>query len=202
MTDVRNSAPTEAGFAHALQITVTDEYHGTVDQATIDQWELRQARIALSLLKDALRGEQMLELLAPYIQAADERTRQIAAASNGEWGPPVESVIEVRGLRFDEFFTWFETHLADEPAMETANPDHYEIRVPDNFVTETMGGIPTRFRFDPEPVDPPKTFRPDPAFPIQPRGDVAVVTRLVDGSAAGGLGPRPHRRATPAGVPV
>jgi hypothetical protein len=148
--------------ADRLQITVSDDYHGTVNQATIDQWELRQARLALSILKEGLRGEAMIRLLAPYIEAADQRGREVAAASNGEWGPPVESTFEVKGLGIEEFFAWFRDHLSDQPAMLAGNPDHYEIRMPEGIITETIGGIPTRFMFHFDPIDPPASFKLDP----------------------------------------
>lgn len=180
MTDL-SSRTTDPEETRTLRITVTDAYHGTVDQNTIDQWELRQARIALSVLKEALRGEAMAGLLAPYIEAADQRAREIAAASRGEWGTPVESTFEVHGLQADEFFAWFDKHLADEPAMLAGNPDHYEIRMPEGVITETLGGVPTRFRFQFEPVDVPDSFQPDPAFPIR-NGEGGVVATLMDGS--------------------
>jgi hypothetical protein len=165
-----------------LQITVSDAYHGTVDQATIDQWELRQARLALSVLKEGLRGEAMIRLLAPYIEAADQQGREVAAASNGEWGPPVESTFEVKGLGMEEFFAWFQDHLSDELAMLAGNPDHYEIRMPEGIITETIGGIPTRFMFHFDPVDPPASFRLDPEFPVRPMGGGgAALATLLDG---------------------
>ena len=162
------------------QINVTDDYHGTVDQRTIDQWELHQARLALSTLKEGLRGEAMVRLLASHIEAADQRGREVAAASKGEWGPPVESVFEVRGLRMDEFFAWFNEHLSDEPAMLAGNPDHYEIRMPQGIITETLGGIPTRFKFQPEPVERPTTFKADPEFPLNPGGNHGALATLLD----------------------
>jgi hypothetical protein len=179
MTEL-SAHPTDT--ADELHITVSDAYHGTVDQATVDQWELRQARLALSILKDGLRGEAMIRLLAPYIEAADQRGRAVAAASNGEWGPPVESTFEVRGLPMEEFFAWFQDHLSDEPAMLAGNPDHYEIRMPEGIITETIGGIPTRFMFHFDPIDPPASFTLDPEFPVRPMGGGgATMATLLDG---------------------
>lgn len=175
--------------AGTLQITVTDDYHGTVDQRTIDEWELCQARIALALLKEALGGEALVKLLAPYVEAADERGRRIAAESNGEW-LPVESVVEVRGLPMEQFFAWLKTHFTDEPAMLAGNPDHFEIRLPEGVITETLGGIPTRFKIhlqSDEPIEPPASFKLDPAFPVRPAetGGIkvggAVLSTLLDG---------------------
>jgi hypothetical protein len=103
----RTTDPTSADAAPSLEISVTDEWNGTVDQATIDAWELHQARIALALLKERLRGDAMAQLLAPEIAEADARAREIAVASAGEWGPPVESALDVRGLTSDEFLAWF-----------------------------------------------------------------------------------------------
>jgi hypothetical protein len=182
MTELSDHPSETDTAAGRLQITVSDAYHGTVDQRTLDQWELQQARLALSVLKEALRGEAMIRLLDPYIQAADERGQRIAAASNGEWGPPVESLFEVQGLRMEEFFQWFQAHLSDEPAMLAGNPDHYEIRMPEGTITETIGGIPTRFMFHFEPTDPPESFRLDPDFPIRPMGSGGgAMATLLDG---------------------
>jgi hypothetical protein len=168
--------------ASSLEIKVTDRWNGSNDQATIDAWELRQARIALALLKEKLRGEAMTRLLAPEIAAADERARQIAAASNGEWGPPVESVLEVRGLTSDEFLAWLHPHLTDEAAMEAGNPDHYEVR-PEVAVTETFAGIPTRFKFNMEPRERPSHYQRDPAFPKDAtEGAGAFLATLLDGT--------------------
>lgn len=145
MTDstTQTSNPKVSG---PLEITVTDAVHGTADQSTLDAWELRQARIALALLKEKLGHEAIVELLAPEIAASDERFREYAAASNGEWGPLVESTFRVRGLTPAQFMTWFAEHLVDEPAMIAANPDHYEIRNDVGVITETMGGLPVRFQ--------------------------------------------------------
>jgi hypothetical protein len=180
MTELSTRTVGGEGAANGLQIKVTDAYHGTVDQRTVDQWELRQARLALSVLKEALRGEAMVRLLTPYIEAADQRGRDVAAASHGEWGPPVESIFEVEGLRMEDFFSWFQAHLSDEPAMLAGNPDHYEIRMPEGIITETIGGMPTRFKFQPEPVERPETFRADPAFPLNPGGNQAALATLLD----------------------
>jgi hypothetical protein len=180
MTELSTRQDDRAGATTGVQITVSDAYHGTVDQRTVDQWELHQARLALSILKEALSGEAMVRLLTPYIEAADLRGREVAAASHGEWGPPVESVFEVKGLRMEDFFSWFQAHLSDEPAMLAGNPDHYEIRMPEAIITETIGGIPTRFKFQPEPVERPETFKPDPAFPLNPGGNHAALATLLD----------------------
>jgi hypothetical protein len=174
--------------AGALQITVTDGYHGTVDQRTIDQWELHQARSVLAMLKEALQGDAMVELLAPQIEAGDERARRVAAESNGEW-VPVESVFEVRGVSVGQFFDWLKAHFSDEPAMLAGNPEHFEIRMPEGVITETLGGIPTRFQIQlqGEPLAPPESFKVDPAFPIRPtetggiKVESAILSTLLDG---------------------
>jgi hypothetical protein len=181
MTDVSTrSVATDA--ASPLEIKVTDRWNGSVGQATIDAWELHQARIALALLKERLRGEAMTQLLAPEIAAADERAREIAAASNGEWGDPVESVLDVRGLTSDLFLEWLNSHLMDEAAMEAGNPDHYEVR-PEVAVTETFAGIPTRFKFNMEPCERPAHFRRNPDFPRDvTAGAGAFLATLLDGT--------------------
>jgi hypothetical protein len=208
MTELSTRAVDGDG-AGTLEITVTDGYHGTVDQPTIDEWELRQARIALSLLKDALRGDAMVELLAPYVAASDERGRWLAAESNGEWAP-VESVVEVRGLRMEQFFAWFHPHFADEPTMLAANPDHYEVRFPEGIITEVLGGIPTRFQVQLQagPIARPASFEPDPDFPIHPKiagvdmGDGAMLSTLLDGSTPAVLTPTMQLRETDDGFAI
>jgi hypothetical protein len=183
MTELSANAATPA-----FQITATDRHHGTVDQRTLDEWELHQARMALALLKEALGREAIVKLLEPEIAAADERARQIAAESNGKW-LPVESVLDVRGLTIEQFFDWFNTHFSETPVMLAANPDHYEISLADGIVTETLGGIPTRFQIQPGHVALPENFTPDPTFPVHPTeivgvqvGQGAVLSTLLDGT--------------------
>src|SRR5262245_2477320 len=102
MTELATESTT-ADPAGGFSITVTDKYHGTVDQQGLDAGERRQAGSALALLTEALRGDAMVELLTPWIEESNRRARKIFEESNGEWGPPVESVFDVRGLTFDEF---------------------------------------------------------------------------------------------------
>jgi hypothetical protein len=70
--------------------------------------------------------------------------------------------------------------MTDEGAMVAGNPDHYEIRVPE-AITETLGGIPTRFMFHLEPRERPVHFRRDPAFP-KDFAEGATLATLLDGT--------------------
>jgi hypothetical protein len=168
-----------------FKITVTDDYHGTFDQSRIDAWELEHARTALKLLKTALGKDEIVRLLQPQIKMADERGRRIAEASDGTW-KAVQSVFEVHGLTHQEWLDWFQVNLFNEEAMTDGHPEHYEIRYPDAIVTETLGGIPTRFKILRAAAEMPKEFKRDPTYPIF-WGDEAraSMTTLLDGTPRG-----------------
>ncbi|MFD5249938.1 hypothetical protein ACFWIW_35700 [Amycolatopsis sp. NPDC058340] len=123
----------------------------TVDESTVDQWELEAARRALKNLKTVAGGQVMMDLLAGQIEDGDRFHKRIVAESGGTYR---ESRVEftVRGLGGTELVSWFRAQTStgrfkDKALLLNAHPEHYvePPQYPGGMV-ETIGGHLTRFR--------------------------------------------------------
>lgn len=125
---------------------------GTVDEATVDEWELVAARRALMNLKTLLHGQPVLDLLNEQIEAADRRYAALVAASDAEYR---ECRVDVtaEGLTATQFLEWFAetmTMTPDVAAIERiypAHPEHY-FNPPRPGIVEVIGGQVARLSMD------------------------------------------------------
>jgi hypothetical protein len=126
---------------------------GVVDEITVDAWELKAARRALTNLKTLLHGEPMLALLQEQIDEADRYYTSLIAASDGQFRE-CRVDITAAGLTATDFLQWFMQSVAMDPRasaiefMYPAHPEHY-VLLPDPAIVEVIGGHPVRLRMDP-----------------------------------------------------
>ncbi|MBU9765106.1 hypothetical protein FR943_14795 [Mycobacterium sp. TNTM28] len=127
-----------------------------VDDAGIDQWELKASRRALANLRTLLYGQPMIDLLQAQIDEADSKLTQYLAESDGKY-TGTRVVLTVEGLKIEQFIPVLRSILGaaaadDDEGRRKASidflfpthPEHYSLPIKGVGVIETMGGIPTR----------------------------------------------------------
>ncbi|TDD95841.1 hypothetical protein [Actinomadura rubrisoli] len=142
----------------------------TLDDATVDRWELKAARRALMNLKTLAGGQRMMELLAEQIDAGDRFHRELVAASGGTYRES-RADLTVRGLSGTDLAAWFRSQLTangfEDRVFFAAHPEHYV--QPPNYtgLVETIGGHTTRFKVAlGRELPPPVRAYADPSYPL------------------------------------
>jgi hypothetical protein len=142
-----------ASNEHVQVGATTDD--AKVDDAGIDQWELKASRRALSNLRTLLYGQPMLDLLQDQIDEADRQLGRYLAESDGKYiGTRV--VLAIRGLKTNDFIPVIrrafealggspeETKRLSVDFVFPVHPEHYGLPIGRLGIVETMGGLPTR----------------------------------------------------------
>lgn len=114
---------------------------GEPDDRSIDAFELFSARRALTLLKNKLGREKLLELLREEITAGDAFLRAHLERSAGEEATGT-TTLRAHGITAAEFTSWFARAFAREDVMVAGHPEHYAIHAEPGRnvnIVETLG---------------------------------------------------------------
>ncbi|KUL63576.1 hypothetical protein [Streptomyces sp. NRRL S-1521] len=123
----------------------------TVNESTVDQWELKAARRALTNLKSVVGGHVMMDLLAGQIEAGDRYYKELVAASGGACRES-RTEFTIRGLSGTALANWFAAQAGtgrfqDKSLLVNAHPEHYvEPPTYTGGMVETIDGRLCRFQ--------------------------------------------------------
>lgn len=163
-----------------MQHGLTIEVHTmgrTVDEQTVDQWELKAATRALNNLRTLGAGKPLTELLRDQIDVGDNFHRSLIASSDGTFRES-RTELRVRGLTGTEFAGWFASFMskqlatgnpADKAKLLFTHPEHYvqPPEFPNGGNVEPIGGHLARFTATIAPELPDEVARHiDPDYPI------------------------------------
>jgi uncharacterized protein len=128
-------------------VSITSIY-GPTSPGTVADWELFFARRALARIKANLGIDKMIELVQPQVNESNENFSKWISESNGKWVVS-RTVIQVTGLKAEEFLAYHKTLGNNPPPALNAEPEHYGFRAVDGRiqVVESLGGHVTDIRF-------------------------------------------------------